>query len=136
MFHNVLRVVCGIVTFPIVASLYVIVVGAFIAISILMSIPGLMLWLAVVMPMMLAYSCFMFAVSNSTHEFKHIWTAFIAMVDPIYAFRDGIVPICKMWINFVYELKATYAKCKAVRIVDKCKPDNNSEKDNEQEVCN
>ena len=134
MFHNVLRVLCGIVTFPIVASLYVIVVGAFIAISMLMSIPGLMLWLAIVMPAMLAYSCFMFAVSNSTHEFKRIWTAFIAMVDPLYAFRDAIVPICKMWIDFVCELKTKYAECKATCIVGKCKPDNSGEKDDEQEI--
>ena len=105
MFRNVLRVLCGIATFPIVASLYVIIVGACIAISILMSIPGLMLWLAVVMPVMLAYSCFMFAVSNSTYEFKHVWTAFIAMVDPAYAFRDAIMPICKMWIDLVCETK-------------------------------
>lgn len=132
MFRNVLRVLCGIVTFPIVASLYVIVVGAFIAISILMSIPGLILWLAVVMPVMLAYSCFMFAVSNSTHEFKHIWTAFIAMVDPAYAFRDAIVPM----IDFVCELKTMYMECKTTCIAGKCKPDSNSEKDDEQEVYN
>lgn len=134
MLHDVLRVLCGIITFPIVVSMYVIVVGAFIAISILIAIPGLMLWLAVVMPMMLIYSCFMFAVSNSTHEFKNIWTAFIAMVDPTYAFRDAIVPICMMWIALVCELKTEYIKCKAACIAGKCNSDNSSEKDDEQEI--
>lgn len=136
MVRNVLRVLCGIVTFPIVASMYMIVVGAFTAISILMSIPGLMLWLAVVMPALLAYGCFMFAVSNSTYEFKHIWTAFIAMVDPIYAFRDVIVPTCEMWIVAVRELKTAYTEYKTLCIAGKCKPDSNSEEDYEQEVCN
>ena len=92
MVRNLLRAMCGILTFPIVGAAFAAVAIVFFALSLAFLIPGFMLWLVLVMPIVLLYSCFKFAASNSTRGFKLLLTTFICMVDPLGAFRDVIIP--------------------------------------------
>lgn len=110
-----LRILAGIISIPFVMMFFAATFTFCIAVSLVVAIPGFILWLCI-LPFMFMFGCAKFAFDNNTSTLKYAFEIFIDFIDPMNGFRDVVMPIVVGCYNM---LKECLAETKALWVQHK-----------------
>ena len=108
--RTILRILAGIIGIPFVFTILTALMAFCLVIAIMVTVPCLAIWIALVFPFTFLFACFQFAFENKTEEFKCVKDSFITMADPTRFIREVLIPSVSDLYDYAKDIYLTMKK--------------------------